>query len=230
MTLRYFSFLAPLVLCGCAAEAASGSEDALLATDLTVRDKSGIYEFSAEIDPWIAPYPTVVRALREDSLLTKTGPENCIESLPCFDNTEWEMHFGGVRLVSVIGMTNSFYGGAHPAMSAQDRTFDIQTGQVLRFGDLFNSWSAAKALLQPQWCEAVRFSSHTTCPSLEDQALALSGGDKGASEIKVQTSDYAFGSYAEGSDSAYLSVTPQLIALVKPEYQSAFSLESNLCC
>ena len=217
-----------MALCGCEAGARSDSD--LLATDLTIKEKSGVYEFTAEIDPWLAQYPRVVQSLREEILNAKTGPDGCIDTLPCFDSMEWEMQYAGNRLVSVIGITNSFYGGAHPVMKAQDRTYDIETGQVVRFGDLFNSWPAARAILQEQWCDAVRFGNHTTCPSLEDQALALSGGDTGASEIFVQTSDYAFGSYAEGSDKSYLSVTPELIALAKPEYQSSFSLESNLCC
>jgi len=215
-----------MALCGC--EAGARSDSAILATDLTMKEKSGVYEFTAEIDPWLARYPDVVRKLREESLRARTGPDDCNEDLPCFDSIEWTMHYGGDRLVSVIGQTGSFYGGAHGVTIASDRTFDLQSGEPVRFGDLFNSWPAAQAILQKQWCEAL--SEHSTCPALEEQALALSGGDGGASEVFVQTSDYAFGSYAEGSDSRYLSVTPELIAVAKPEYQSSFSLESNLCC
>src|SRR5690606_24801361 len=119
--------------------------------------------------------------------LAALDAEDCQTDQTCSVGSNIEMHYGGARLVSLIDTTNSFYGGAHPSMSAEDMTFDVQTGQRLRFGDIFNSWSAARELLQRQWCSAV--SKHSSCPPIEKQALAFSGGSEGINGIFVQTSD-----------------------------------------
>lgn len=216
-------FVASLALALGACEA---SADDLLASDLTFREQYSGHDFSIEIDPWLASYPFIARAIRKESLQSKTDAE-CYGSAPCFDAITWEMHYGGHRLVSLTNQRSSFHGGAHPSMTAADRIYDVETGEVVRFGDLFNSWPAARAILQRDWCR--QMSDHSTCPDLNEQALALAGGTEGANSIYVQTSDYAFGSYAEGPDRAYLTVTPELIALAKPEYQSSFVLAEPCC-
>lgn len=225
MPSRFYVILVTFIgLAGCGSERTSAKE--LPASDLTYLVVEDNYEFSLEIDPWLANYPEIVRDIRSQSVGTESN-DNCSPSLPCFSRTSWKLRYGGERLVSVISTTTSFYGGAHPSMETADRTYDLKTGKSIRFGEIFSSWPAARKLLQRQWCESLR--GRSTCPSIEKQALALDGDSKGASGVWVQTSDYAFGSYVEGTAQAYLGFTPELVALAKPEYQPLFNLD-DLCC
>lgn len=217
-----------MMLAACSADAGNAqsvSPQALLASDLVYKDVAGQKDLSFKLDPWLSEYPSIAREVRRTKLAALNA-EDCTTNRTCSVSSNIEMHYGGARLVSLIDTTSSYYGGAHPSMTAEDFIFDAQSGQRLRFANIFNSWSAARELLQRQWCGAV--SKHSACPPIEKQALALSGGSEGINGIFVQTSDYAFGNYAEGSDKAFLSITPELIALAKPEYQPFFTLE--MCC
>ncbi len=227
---KAFLLVAVVLVTACGAEVGSAedsTEEPLLATELLYRDDAPNRDVDFKLDSSLAPYPRIARLIRETKLEEMRGVECDDEAdATCIYGSNLEVHYAGERLVSLIDTTSSFYGGAHPSMTASDMTFDVQTGKRVMFGDLFNSWAAARELLQREWCEAV--SDHSSCPPLEKQALALSGGASGIDSIAVHTSDYAFGSYAEGSDKAFLSVTPELIALAKPEYQKYFTLE--VCC
>lgn len=212
------------LLAGCGVPQVSAQE--LLATDLTHRVVQDNFVFTLEIDPWLARYPNIVREIRNEEIASISS-EDCSPSLPCYSASSWELGYGGTRLVSLINTSSSYYGGAHGVMYAADRTFDLETGEAIRFGDVFSSWSAAQPLLQKRWCESM--SKHSNCPAIEKQALAFEGDASGISGVRVQTSDYAFGSYAEGSDEAFLFFSPELVALVKPEYQPSFNPD-GLCC
>lgn len=221
ITVAVLAAAGTLTACSAADGAAqsSGSEP-LLASELIYEEVTDKKDLSFKIDPWLAKHPEIAREVNKQKRFA-LAQEECQPDQTCTVSSNVEMQHSGERLVSLIDTTTSFYGGAHPSMKAADMTFDVKAGRMIRFGDIFNSWPAARELLQRQWCNAV--SQHTSCPPIEEQALALSEG-----YIFVQTSDYAFGSYAEGSDKAYLPITPELIALAKPEYQSSFSLE--VCC
>ncbi len=203
------------------------AEEPFLATDLTFMESDDYKELSFEIDPWLAWYPKIAPAIRRESLEFVTSQE-CPRSTPirCIVNTEWTMHFGDDRVLSVTYTRTAFLAGMlHPVSYAFDRTYDLRTGQEIRFGDLFTSWPDAREILQAQWCEVM--SKRSMCPPIENQALALFGDSFGARRIFVQTSDYAFGSYVEGSDSALLAVTAELEGLIKSEYRSSFGLSER---
>lgn len=236
MNWRYNGFMHALMCAAVLATAACGDaentttttktgDDKLAAIELVYEDVDESKNLSFQLDPWLANYPIVARKIREEKLAALAA-EECDTTTTCLVGSEVSTHYRGERLISLIDTTTSFYGGAHPSMKAADMTFDLQSGDKLRFGEVFSSWPAAREMLQIQWCDAVK--EHSTCPPIEEQALALSGGADGISGVFVKTSDYAFGNYAEGSDDAYLAITPELLALAKPEYQPYFTLE--VCC
>ncbi|MXO87106.1 hypothetical protein GRI38_13820 [Altererythrobacter aurantiacus] len=216
-----FLLCSALIVTSCADEADAQTDriDPLLASELVYLDEGEGLSIGYELDPWLSKFPQVARMII-DSKKESLSKEICTDGSTCWVFSEIKLHNQNNRLVSIVDVTNSFHGGAHGSMKSSSTTFDTKTGERLRFEDIFEPWQAARALLQSQWCEAV--SRHSLCPPIENQALALSGSD-----IFVQTSDYAFGSYAEGSERAYLPITTELIALAKPEYQSSFSLPED---
>lgn len=197
----------------------------LLANQLIYEDVSADKDLSYTLDPWLAKYPTIAKEIRAQKLAALSSAE-CVANQTCSLAIHVDLKYRGERLVSMLETESSFFGGAHPTMKAADLTYDVMTGNRLRFGDVFTYWPAARELIQGSWCDAVK--DRSNCPAVEDQALVLSGGSRGIDAIVIQTSDYAFGSYAEGPADAYIAITPELIALAKPEYQPYFTLET--CC
>lgn len=205
----------------------------LLATDL-------IYEKSGEgpdlwngpkirlaLDPWLAKYPSIARDIRGEILDELLAEGYCFEAdaTACDFIINIQVQYRGVRLVSMIELTIKDMGENKKTLQATDRTYDLETGQKISFRDIFGSWPAARELLQRQLCEEMKQSA--PCPSIDEQALVLHQesriwGPDGASNVYVQRSGEAPGTYNEFQAPLLLTVTPELIALAKPEYRSYF--------
>jgi hypothetical protein len=219
----------PFALTAAALTSACGSEvpsvEPLLATELIYQDESPDRDASFKVDAAVAPHPDIARAIIV-SKQQEIEALDCTVGSTCIYSSNIESRYSGEKLISLTDTTRSFFGGAHPSMEAKDFMYDVQTHEQLKIWDLFGSWPAARVILQREWCDSVR--GHSTCPPIEEQAVALSGGRDGINAIWVKTSDYAFGNYAEGPDEAFLGITPELITLVKPEYRPYFT--SEVCC
>jgi hypothetical protein len=92
-------------------------------------------------------------------------------------------------------------------------------------------WARAETILQAKFCENLRArradSPDIECPPIADVAIGLSdrtgiptGGRAYAFELR--TSDYQLGSYADGRETVWTDVEPDMLALVKPEYRGEF--------
>lgn len=209
------------------------SQAPLLATDL-VYEKSGEGpnlwngpKIRLALDPWLAKYPGIAREIRGEILDELLEKDYCFEAdaTGCAFIINIQVQYRGERLVSMIELMIKDMGENNKTLQATDRTYDLKTGQKISFRDIFGSWPAARELLQRQLCEEMKQSA--PCPPIDEQALVLHKesriwGTDGVSNVYVQRSGQAPGTYNEFQVPLLLMVTPELIALAKPEYRSYF--------
>lgn len=191
----------------------------LLASELVLDTQIGGHHFSIWIDPRFSKAPLLVRKLRQANKPLRQH-EPCPTTAYCYVAYKADALAYRGRLISGIGTVTRYDGGAHPVPEISSILFDLKSQTFLQFSSLFSNWPKAAETLQKQWCSAMQ--AHSDCPPFEHQALTLVGGYDGISQIRVETDPYAFGTYAEGTDSADLAVTKALISLIKPEYRQLF--------
>lgn len=198
----------------------SHNERPLLARELVLDTRQEGYRFTIWIDPNLSKAPRLVRKLRQANMPVRQN-EPCADRGRCYLAYKADaLAFRG-RLISGIGLSKRYYGGAHASYDYATILYDTKVGSVIGFSDLFANWQGAKAILQEQWCIAIK--AHSTCPPVEHQVLALvEDADDGINRIRVQTDPYAFETYGEGADSADLRVTEALLPFIKPQFRGAF--------
>jgi hypothetical protein len=226
----YIAFFA-MALSACSAtpsNAATEKEESkqFLASNLYYERSSENYEFSLKIDPFLSEAPAFVRAIRAENMVD-FDPKKCEGAYKCFITKNIEAGAHAKLIVSAIATTNEFYGGNHPGMVVKSYLFHKGKNEFLKFSELFSDWPEAQKVLQREWCNQVK--DHAYCPVISDQALLLTEGIKGISGLTVKTSDGAFGSYAEGPATKYISFNEELLALLKSEYRPLFAVEEPCC-
>jgi hypothetical protein len=221
---------AALLVSGCSAKA----NDALLASELTWSQEKDGWSKSLEFSPWLAEHRDLVRRIRAERIAEMTGDEDgtcdaAADGSPtCQRSWTYTLRYSGKRLISLIAEGQLDTGGAHPTGGYSDYLFDVEADQKIRFGDLFTSWADIRPLLQRSFCAQLRErNAEYTCPPVEKQALALSGGAGKASSITVETQDYALGSYADGRETIYVPLAQDMLSLIKPEYRGEFTAAGN---
>lgn len=213
-----------LCLAGCKAEANEG----LPASELTYSTTDQGWTLSITIDPWLGSRPDIVRKIREWRISNMlAGDDECYteSGTGCEESASFEVHYDGTRLVSVLENSQVDTGGAHPRGLLRDHLFDLQTGDEIRFGDLFASWAKARPIIQREFCAVVRPSVEDIekCPDIQKQAITLRAYPRGLiSTIVVSTQDYELGYYAAGNGPFDIEITPDITANLKPEYRSEF--------
>jgi hypothetical protein len=182
--------------------------------------------------PLLVRYPPLLGRLREQALPeVRLNAEDCVETMPCHSSIHHELTFVGRRLITVFGEHDGFHGGAHGSHSVSAHIWDLRLVRMIRFQDLFVDWRRAEPILQTKFCENLRSrraeSTDIECPAIADVAVGLSdrtgiptGGR--ASSFELRTSDYQLGSYADGRETVWIDVEPDVLALVKPEYRGEF--------
>ena len=223
------TIVAALLVGACDAKA----NDGLLASELTWSESKGGWTRSIEFSPWLADRPDLVRRIRTEriaALTSDTGAEcepfSAGGTPACEDTWTYAVHYDGKRLVSLSAENTFDGGGAHPITGVSDYLYDVETGEKLRFGDLFISWERVRPLLQQQFCQEVHNqNSQYACPAIEKQAVALmsSGSSAAVSAFLVETQDYALGSYADGRETISIGLSPAVLSLIKPEFRGEFA-------
>lgn len=211
---------------------AKASEE-LLAKELLWTSEGPGWIRSIEFSPSMATQPHLVRRLKAERIkaMGKPPEEGCgsmsDELIKCEEFWTYKLQYEGDRLVSVLASNTDYSGGAHHLARNADYLFDEARGKPIRFGNIFTDWPHAKRLLQRSFCQSLRdLNRDYICPSIEDQAITLvSSGDDKASGFVVTTQDYAIGSYADGQETVRIELTPNVAALLRPEYRDEFVIQ-----
>jgi hypothetical protein len=220
-----------LLAMGFGADGAAAHDPQLPAEDLFFEERSETRRFTWTIDPLLARYPDIVRALRAESLPeSRLSEDNCVEPMPCYRLVRHERGFAGERLVSIFTEQEGYYGGAHGGSSAEHRIWDRKEGRWIPFGDLFRSWPEAQALLQQRFCANLNEmrEDEVECASLDELALGFHEGSElpvgmRAGAFEFRTSDYQLGSYAQGRVNIRVAIDEAILALIRPEYRADFA-------
>lgn len=219
-----------LIAASCAGSAASAHDPRLPASDLFFEESSAMRRTVWTVDPLLARFPDIVRALRADSLPeARLSADDCVETMPCYRSIRHERAFAGERLVSIFTEQEGYYGGAHGGSSAAHLVWDRAAGRWIAFGDIFRSWPEARALLQERFCTILdeMRDDQVECAPLDEVALGLRQDPEllvgqRARAVEIRTSDYQLGSYAQGRETVRIPVDEPLLALIRPEYRGDF--------
>lgn len=149
---------------------------------------------------------------------------------------EWKVVAETPRLLSLSGETYRFTGGAHGSTLLEALVWDKARAVRVDPRAMFASPAALQKLWGATWCaklEAERTRRMQAAPGDRDifpcpptTALTLLPGStdgRAIDRIGLIAGQYVAGSYAEGMYEVTLPVTAALLAIVKPDWRSAFA-------
>lgn len=151
---------------------------------------------------------------------------------------EWRLAGNTTRLLSLVGETSSFTGGAHPNTDYDGAIWDRQAGRLLAVDALFAAKGAVESL-SARYCkglDAARAEKRgevlppspddfsTACPPLADQSVvaADTNGNGRFDMLQVWIPPSVAGAYAEGDYQVDLKLDEATLAALKPEYRDSF--------
>lgn len=153
-----------------------------------------------------------------------------------FEKT-WEVVADLPRYLSLSASFYVYSGGAHGNGAYDALVWDREAKVAFDPKAMFGSPEALQGALGDAWCIALKTErterlgedysddSIFTCPPIADLTLLVGSSNKKAfNRIGLLAAPYVAGSYAEGTYEVTLPVTPAVLAAVKPEFKSAFSL------
>lgn len=237
---------APATLPSAAASAAESMPIPVVTGD--IKSDNSLYEFTyrwpvaagsiAPLRQWLAAEAQrleaeVARESREDQAGAK---ENGFPYRPHSLSYDWKVVTDLSAWLSLSTIVGSYTGGAHPNYAYDTLLWDKRAGQRRAPVELFTSAKALSAALRPAFCAELdrqrakkRGQSGAAggwqdeCIDPLEQTLILgSSNGRAFNRIGMLVAPYNAGPYAEGSYEVTLPVTPAVLALVKPEYQSSF--------
>lgn len=152
----------------------------------------------------------------------------------------WETAGQSARLLSLVGATSSYTGGAHPNSGTSALLWDRKLGRETNYAALLKagqSWSAAIrtpfcTLLDRERAERRREKVKrgewpNQCPELKELTLALADHDKDGlfDHVDVTADSYVAGPYAEGPYEISLPLTATMLQRLRPEYRASFEAQ-----
>ncbi len=154
---------------------------------------------------------------------------------------KWQVVANLPRWLSMSSVAGEYTGGAHPNYGFVAKLWDKLAGVERAPVDLFTSKVGLGKALRGKFCaildaqraqkrgEKVNRASGSEFDACIDplaEVLILGSSDKQHfNRIGVLVSPYNAGPYAEGSYEVTLPVTPEILALVKPEYRDSFAVK-----
>jgi hypothetical protein len=150
---------------------------------------------------------------------------------------DWTTKGQTLRLLSLLGSTTVYTGGAHQTSGTTALLWDRQRTREITFRDLLRpgqDWSGA--IRQP-FCtlldreradrrkeRIVRGEWPNQCPALSELTLALFDRDSNGrfDHVEVIADPYVAGSYAEGAYTITLPLTATMLARLRPEFRTSF--------
>jgi hypothetical protein len=222
---------------------------ALGAKPFTVEEKTELYEFSFSWPAEAAAVPELVTRFRAEMAQSRTDiasgadedaamrKQQGSDFNPFMASTAYETAGQTPRLLSLSVEAWEYTGGAHGNGGTGALLWDRAAKREIEMASLFSDARNMDRLLTQRWCNALNKAREAKrgepgggggmfddCPKLDD--LAVIPADKTANgrfdTLLLVASPYVAGPYVEGSYEIALSVTPDLIATLKREYQPSF--------
>lgn len=168
--------------------------------------------------------------------LKEFADSDCIGCVNRSFQKSWEVVADLPRFLSLSQAFHTYTGGAHGNSGSGALIWDREAGQALDPADFFTSAQAMQEVLGPRWCKGLAGARRRKmggegpvdddifpCPPIKDLTVLLGSRSKTAFDrIGLIADPYVAGSYAEGQYEVTIPVTPEVLALVKPEYRAAF--------
>lgn len=155
-----------------------------------------------------------------------------------FYSRKWSTAGESSRLLSLEYEHSAYTGGAHPNTDYGALVWDRRLAREIGIDSLFVQRRALQQRTRGAYCKAldrerakrrgkdarVAVPEFNACPDYSDLAIApVDSNNNGRFDaIDFVASPYLAGPYVEGAYSIAVPVTPDLIALLKPEYRSSF--------
>lgn len=216
-----------------------------------VSEKTDLYEFAYSYPAAAAGLPALRDWLEADLARNKADLANEAKeaakdakaeamSFNAYESeTEWQVVTDLPGWLSLSAQTYLFTGGVHGNTAFQTILWDKAAGKRRSVIDLFTSPAALKRAVQGPFCAALGKERakrregdevwddpddpFVKCiDPLEEVVILGSKGRTGFDRIGFLIAPYDAGPYAEGTYEVTLSVTPAVLAAVKPEYKAAF--------
>jgi hypothetical protein len=153
---------------------------------------------------------------------------------------DWQVVTETPGWLSLSSMVSTYTGGAHPNYWFDTILWDKAANKRRDPKDLFVSRQALAKAIQPEFCrqidkqrakkrgEPVKRDGDdpfAKCLDPTDYVVILGSSDrKMFDRIGVLVPPYEAGPYAEGEYEATIRVTPEILAVVKPEFRSSFAV------
>lgn len=159
---------------------------------------------------------------------------------PLVYNLSWSLAGAGERLISLAASTYRYDGGAHGNTEFDAKLWDREADRSIAFTRLFTDRYAALSVIDRDYCRQLGAMQRERgidpetdgfwgeCPPLHEQTVFPSAEDGGLfTHITANIGPYVAGPYVVGTFEVPVAVTPELLALVRPEYRSSFALSDQ---
>jgi hypothetical protein len=219
------------------------------AKPFAVEEKTALFEFSFGWPAEAAAIPEL--AARFEAQMAKAKAELAggaeeVKAMRARDGGEFQAFTSSTayqtagqsqRLLSLAVEVWEYTGGAHGNGGTAALLWDRAAKREIAFADLFAERGNRDRLLTQRWCGALNKAREEKrgepvggggmfddCPKLDE--IAIIPADKNVNgrfdTLLLVASPYVAGPYVEGSYEIALPVTPELIAVLKREYQPSF--------
>lgn len=191
------------------------------------------YEFAFIYSPEAAAIPALARLLRAEARRSEAWIAGVLRdsdpsTMPYSYEEGWRVDVATPVLVAASANIMYFTGGAHGGIAYRALLLDRRRGRRLVLADIITDLAAVQDAFCPALRAAVRerleSDSRPDCPDVATQEVTLSAGPDGrVAALVVLLAPYVVGSWAEGPYEIEVPLTPELLALVRPAYRSAFA-------
>ena len=219
------------------------------AKPFAVEEKTDLIEFDFSWPAEAAAIPELVQRFTTEMSKARTElvggagedkarrDEEGMDFHPFMSSTVYETAGQSPRLLSLRVDSGSYEGGAHGNFGVGTLLWDRQAKREIQFANLFVQPANRDRLLTQRWCDALNKAREEKrgepvgggglfddCPGLDDIAIIPADSDKDGrfDRLLMVASPYVAGPWVEGAYEIELSVTPDLVAGLKAEYQPSF--------
>ncbi|WP_336959142.1 DUF4163 domain-containing protein [Sphingobium aquiterrae] len=215
-----------------------------------VEEKTGLLEFSYAWPSEAAAVPAIAARLRGEmdrskgDALKLAGEDRKSAQANGFPfhahslQTAWESHAATPRLLSLLGQSYVYTGGAHGMTGYTPLLWDRKTGQEVALATMLTSPGALKQASGKRFCAALDAAraekrgapvvrsgqdDFTACPDMMRQAIVPeSKNGKSIDSLTIVIGPYEAGPYSEGSYDIPLPVDAAMLRAIKSDYREAF--------
>ena len=214
-----------------------------------VEERTELFEFDFSWPGEAAAIPELARRFRSErdkakaDLIAGAEEEKArrekegFDYYPYMSSTVYETAGQSPRLLSLRLDAGGYEGGAHGNFGVGALLWDRQAKREIQFIDLFVQPANRDRLLTQRWCDALNKAREEKrgepvaggglfddCPVLDDIAAIPADSDKDGrfDRLLLVASPYVAGPWVEGAYEIELTVTPDLVAGLKAEYQPSF--------